>query len=216
MKKPDNIFKNVFEVKTENIIIMAINFTSMVRVFNKNSKKQIIELLRNYFFEKISKLNTKSDFDEMHSDFCKDFINKIKTASRNNKTKESNSASYGQAAKVFDVAIKVFVYYCKMPDAKVARKIQPFLNAAIDTPILKHLKNKYPDSKTKAKSLQKIDAEQYINLQKIVKQDIKNNFDDKINPVQYDDIMWNLLNSVAAPVTPRFSFPGNGKGSSRI
>ena len=39
-----------------------------------------------------------------------------------------------------------------------------------------------------------IDRADYDLLQKVIRQDIKDTFDDHISPVQYDDIVWRRLN----------------------
>ena len=69
----------------------------------------------------------------MHRDFCQWFVKTIKLA----KTEEPSS--YGHAAKVLDLALKVYVYYCKMPSPEKAESLMPRLNGGIDTPILRHL-----------------------------------------------------------------------------
>ena len=58
---------------------------------------------------------------------------------KNGKVLKSEAASYGHAAKVLDIAIKVYVYYCAQPNAEVAERLVPFLHGAVDTALMKHL-----------------------------------------------------------------------------
>ena len=129
----------------------------------------------------------------MHRDFCQWFVKTVRLA------KSEQLSSYGHAAKVLDLALKVYVYYCKMPSPAKAESLIPRLNAAIDTPILRHLVKKLEDIYGKSYSrhlwtIKMMDKEYYDLLQKVIRQDIRDSFNDDILPVQYDDIMWRRLN----------------------
>jgi hypothetical protein len=128
----------------------------------------------------------------MHRDFCQWFVKTIRLA----KTEEP--PSYGHATKVLDLALKVYVYYCKMPSPAKAESLIPKLNGAIDTPILHHLFKKLEDIYGKSYSrhlwtIKMIDMEDYDLLQKVIRQDIRDSFKDKLSPVQYGDIMGRRL-----------------------
>lgn len=186
----------VENVKKENIIDMAVTFTAMIRIFEKNSKNSIIDLLK----EIVSQLDTitsKNEYDQIHSSFCEKFIKQIKTAEKNLKNgniKDSKLASFGHAAKVLDIVLKVYIHYSSLPNFERANKIKPFLNGAIDTPILKYLVKKYTPKDITANSIEEIDQTQYIKLQELLKKDIKDKYENQIFPVEYDDILWNELN----------------------
>jgi hypothetical protein len=130
----------------------------------------------------------------MHSAFCQWFVKNIRLA----KTEEPSS--YGHAAKVLDLALKVYVYYCKMPSPAKAESLMPRLNGAIDTPILRHVFKKLEDIYRESFpthylwTIKMIGKEDYDLLQKVIRQDIRDSFDDNILPVQYDDIMGRRLN----------------------
>ena len=75
----------------------------------------------------------------------------------------------------------------------------PRLNGVIDTPILRLLYKKLEDIYRKSYpphylwTIKMIDKKDYDLLQKVIRQDIKDSFDDNISPVQYDDIMGRRL-----------------------
>jgi hypothetical protein len=102
-------------------------------------------------------------------------------------------------SKVLDLALKVYVYYCKMPSPAKAESLIPRLNGAIDTPVLRHLFKKLEDTYGKSFpphylwTIKMIDKEDYDLLQKVIRQDIKDSFQDKLSPVQYDDVMGRRL-----------------------
>jgi len=75
-----------------------------------------------------------------------------------------------------------------------AKALLPFLNTAIDNPILKHLKKSFPGDHILAKTVEQIDENSYEKLQNLIKLDIRKKFNNDILPTQYDDIMWNRLN----------------------
>jgi len=86
-----------------------------------------------------------------------------------------------------------------MPSPAKAESLITSLNGAIDTPILRHLFKKLEDIYGRSYSrhlwtIKTIDKEDYDLLQKLIRQDIRDSFNDNVLPVQYDDIMWRRLN----------------------
>ena len=181
------------KAKKQNIIDMAVGFTAMMPLFQERSADLIKEKLAD-LFEGLDRISSDQDFSKMHRDFCQWFVKTIRLA----KTEEPSS--YGHAAKVLDLALKVYVYYCKMPSPAKAESLMPKLNGAIDTPMLRHLVKKLEDIYRKSCpprylwTIGMIVKEDYDLLQKVIRQDIRDSFDDNISPVQYDNIMWRRLN----------------------
>ena len=95
---------------------------------------------------------------------------------------------------MLDVTLKVYVYYSALPNKRVSELLLPFINTAIDNPILKHLKTSFPTEIIHSKTVEQIDKNTYNKLQHLVRYDIKINFNNEIFPTQYDDIMWYRLN----------------------
>ena len=177
---------------------MALGFSAMTRVFEGDSSDTIKERLENILF-KIASLNNEQDFQKEHDSFCEWFMNNVKTAERKKDglvIKQSALTSYGQGAKVLDVVLKVLIYYCHHPDLRTAERTTKWLNAAIDTRMLKYLKN-MPDQEASlihATTIEGVDKETYSILQMLVRRDISRSFSGHILPVQWDDIMWRKLN----------------------
>ena len=177
--------------KKRNIIDMAVGFAGMMPLFQERSADLIKEKMTE-LFEGVERIGSDQDFSKMHRGFCQWFVKTIKLA----KTEEPSS--YGHAAKVLDLALKVYVYYCRMPSPAKAEFLIPRLNGAIDTPLLRHLAKKLEDIYGKSYSrllwsIKMMDKEYYDLLQKMIRQDIRDSFHDDILPVQYDDIMWRRL-----------------------
>jgi len=186
----------VSEIKTKNVIDMSITFSAMNRVFEKGTKHKIADKLE-ISLGLLTTIDSKAAFDEIQSEFCEWFIKNVSTAEKvlkNKKIKQSQSASYGQAAKVFNVAGKVYFYYCHLPDCESATKLLPVLHAAVDTVMMKNLKRKYPNNNIKAETVEGVTKLEYVALQKLVARHIEDEFNSLIFPVQYDDIMWRRLN----------------------
>ena len=186
----------VLAIKIKNVIDMAITFSAMNRVFEAGSKQKIAEKLE-CSFNFLESVDNKDDFEKIHSEFCEWFVKNVSSAKRvlkNKEIKRSRAASYGQGAKVFDVALKVYVYYCNLPNCESAAKLLPLLHGAVDTLMMKNLKRNYPMMKIKAETIEAVDKSDYAVLQKLVKKHIEEEFDNLITPVQYDDIMWYRLN----------------------
>lgn len=182
-------------IKRKNITDMALTFTAMMRVFSAGSKAKIGSKLEEVFSD-LEKVQTKADYQKLHADFCQWFTREITTAKkklRNGETKASRSTSYGHAAKVLDICAKVYVYYCHQPSPEIAEKLCPFLNGAIDTPIMNNLAACFPHQ-VGARTIEEVDDVIYKKLQELVAKDIERGLQGKIMRVQYDDIMWAKLN----------------------
>jgi hypothetical protein len=179
--------------KKRNIIDMAVGFAGMMPLFQEASANLIKEKLTESF-ESLERIASDEEFNKMHRAFCQWFVKTIKLA----KTEEPSS--YGHAAKVLDLALKVYVYYCKMPSPTKAEVLTPWLNGAIDTHILSYLYRKLEDIEGKpypphySWTMKVINRDDYDLLQKVIRQDIRDSFDARILPVQYDDIMAQRLN----------------------
>ena len=186
-------------IRKKNIIDIAVSFSAMNRLFEQGSKQRIAKQLES-FLDLLEGVKSKDDFETIHSDFCEWFVQNVFTAEKvlkNKKIKMSRAASYGQAAKVFDVALKVYVYYCNLPDHESAAKLLPMLHSAVDTLMMKNLKKKYPKENIKAETIEAVSKFDYAILQKMVHHHIEDEFDEPILPVHYDDIMWYRLNRPA-------------------
>jgi hypothetical protein len=184
------------ETKIKNIIEMSLGFSVMTRVFSEGSKARIIQSLEG-FFAGLNCITEKQDYERAHTDFCNWFAQCICTAERklkNGRVKSSCSCSYGHAAKVLDISAKVCVYYCAQPSPEVARRLIPMLHGAVDTPIMRHLSDRFPGAGVRSKTIAQIDRDEYGRLQSLVVRAIAEDFESQIFPVQYDDIMWRRLN----------------------
>jgi hypothetical protein len=180
------------EAKKKNIIDMALGFAAMMRLFEKKSDDLIKDRLALVCGE-LEGVDSEHKFKEVHDSFCEWFTQTIKLA------KTGETASYGHGAKVLDISLKVYVYYCRMPDQVKADYLAPFLNGAIDTPILRHLLGivRIPEGKSLSSHLWNIamiNRDIYNTLQLLIRSDIADSFAGEIWLVQYDDIMWRRLN----------------------
>jgi hypothetical protein len=181
------------QAKKQNIIDMAVGFNGMTPLFQESSAGFIKEKLTE-FFEGLYRIGLEQDFRKMHRDFCQWFVKTIRLA------KSEQPASYGHAAKTLDLALKVYVYYCKMPSPAKAEGLIPMLNGAVDTHMLSYLYGKLEDIEGKpypphySWTIDVINRENYDLLQKVIRQDIIDSFNDDILPVQYHDIMSRRLN----------------------
>jgi hypothetical protein len=192
--------EEVETAKTKNIIEMAFDFTAMMWLFAKGSPPKIHRKLETAFAE-LGSIREQKDYDLMHADFCGWFTQSIDRAQKK-KQRESGAAirksSYGQAAKVIDIAAKVYVYYCALPSRETAQVLLPLLHGAVDNQIVKHLIRKFPDAGVKSKQLEDIDRSKYEQLQSLVRREIREDFNSEIVPVQYDDTWFRRLNRTPA------------------
>lgn len=176
-----------------NILDMALGFTATLRVFEAGSKDTVLRLLQDAF-ERAGQARSQAGFETIHQDFCASFIAEVRTASKspnNGEQKPSARASYGHAAKMFDVCAKVWFYYCHLPTAPDAQRVCEYLHTGIDTPILKHLKAQFPKHPVTASTIAEIDAQQYALLQQLANE---LRAPTGLNAVQFDEWLWRHLN----------------------
>jgi hypothetical protein len=183
------------EVRMRNIVDMALGFTGMTRVFSRGSAAAISERLRQVF-ARLDCIVKREDYERLHADFCDWFAQTIGTAEKklkNGRIKLRGASSYGQGAKVLDVAAKVYIYYCGQPSLDVARKLVPMLHGAVDTRMMQYLST-YREAGVASKTIEKVDRDEYRKLQSFVARDIEREFQSQIHPVQWDDIVFRRLN----------------------
>jgi len=185
------------EVKIQNIIDMAVSFSAMARVFEKGSAEKIKAKL-NETVEDFFSLKSSEEYYEKHGNFCSWFTSNIKTAERwknDEIIKKSHFTSWGHAAKVLDIVLKVCIYYCNLPSVEDSSRILIWLNGAIDTPIMEDLKMRYSLAiLSQTNTIESIDRQIYEELQKLIREDIRKSFNNEIFAVQYDDMKWRELN----------------------
>jgi hypothetical protein len=184
--------------KRMNIIEMGLAFTAMMRLFVKGSNNRIAAKLEELFLLLVD-VRSAGEYDVRHRSFCDWFIRHVRTAEKkhlNGRVRAEGPSSYGQAAKVLDIAAKVYFHYCSQPTAEIAARMVPFLHGAIDTPILKHLKkSERARARVRAATIKEVDEDTYQHLQSLLARKSKNESSNrKLHAVEYDDILWRRLN----------------------
>ncbi|MBM4445029.1 MAG: hypothetical protein FJ020_06980 [Chloroflexi bacterium] len=187
--------------RLHNIVEMALQFSAMLRLFEKGSKLSFREAVIDQVAA-ISRLESESDFAQLHHAFCNWGVDNILLAERNRKgqvTKRGMKASYGQIAKVLDVALNVMVNDCHLPNCEKAQQISGWLNAAVDTKMMAMLRKCYPqDLKPWPRTIEDVDRDAYVAIQRTVRRFIEDKHRGAITPVQFDDIYWWVLNKGGA------------------
>ena len=115
-------------------VVREVPGLDVERFLTEGSKVKIQSKLEQVF-SRLDKIMSRDDYEACHRSFCDWFTREIWSAEknlRNGKIQRSQAASYGQAAKVLDIAAKVYVYYCSQPTADIAGRITPLLHGAVD------------------------------------------------------------------------------------
>lgn len=185
------------EARLHNVIDMGLNFSAMIRLFDKGAKKK----LRARILAEIGgvfEAKSEKHFKDIHSSFCSWGTNNIKLAARRKNgqiIKRARRASYGQIAKTFDVVLKVAVYYCHLPNCEKSEPISEWLNAAVDTKMMALLKKCYPEAmRSWPATIERVNSSAYMVIQEVVRKFITERHGGSITSVQFDDIYWEALN----------------------
>jgi hypothetical protein len=160
--------KKTTTAKAKNIIEMAFMFSTMGRVFEKGSQSKIFQKFE-ALMEEVNAYNVLS----LHEEFIKWFQDTIKTV-------RGKQSSYGQAAKVTDIMLKVCMSYCHLPSPEEADRIIPKLPGAIDNLVLEHFGHR--------PGLGNLTRELYLKVQDSLKEEAAG-----MSLCDYDDILWSRL-----------------------
>jgi len=185
------------KIRFKNIIDMGLQWSTMMRLFEEGSKKNLFKQIIKNTAEEIFNTNSRMDFVKAHAKFCDWGSKNIFLAEKERKgriVKQRKLASYGQIAKTLDITLKVAIYYCHLPDCDKAKKISDWLNAAVDTQMMAMLKKEYPDEiKPWPARVEDVQKSEYLRIQETVLKFIKEKHRG-ILPVQFDDIYQSMLN----------------------
>lgn len=180
------------EIRLHNIIDMGLTFSAMIRLFEKYTKAKLRERMLDTV-KKIFDVKSEEEFRGIHSQFCQWGAKEIFLA------KKGHAASYGQVAKTLDVVLKVAVYYCHLPDCDKSRQLTQWLNAAVDTKMMNMLKKHYAkDIGPWPSAIERVNEQNYIKIQEIVRKFSTDKHQGSIVPVQFDDYYWLCLNRKAS------------------
>lgn len=181
------------KARLDNIVDMGLDFSAMIRLFDKGSKRKLHREMLNRI-EEVFQAKSEEEFKRSHSDFCQWGRKEISLARKN------KHASYGQIAKTLDVVLKVTIFYCHLPDCAKSQQISKWLNAAVDTKMMDFLRERYPEHVEKwPRTIVQVDTSQYMKIQEIVHQFINEEHNGRITPVQFDDMYWEALNRRRLP-----------------
>ena len=111
--------------RTKNIVEVCVGFSAMTRVFAKGSEDLVLPQLEE-LLASLGSVKHAEEYERLHAEFCDWFTRTIRTAPKqykNGGVKPSCACSYGQAAKVLDVAAKVYVHYCGLPSPEIANRL---------------------------------------------------------------------------------------------
>ncbi len=179
---------DVQEVRLRCLIDLGLNFSAMLRLYERGSKAKFY---RKVLSEMPSLLQSEDEeqFQIAHSSICEWGVRHFRA------NKGSGHPSYGQVAKTLDVILKVVIDYGHMPDCSRAAQISPWLNSAIDNEMMTMLKKEYPDAiKRWPSSIRRVSKETYTSIQALVRRFNIERHDNRITPVQFDDVYWWCLN----------------------
>lgn len=193
-----NTIDNPKEIRFRDIIGMGLDFSSMIRLFEKGSEDVLWERVVCVTAPKFFNAKSKEEFGQIHQEFCDWGTRNIILAEKKRNghvIKKRKPASYGQIAKTLDVTLKAAIYYSHLPDYREHERLLKWLHAGVDTRMMAMLRRKYPDYiKPWPTTIEDVDKTKYFAIQEIVSRFINEVHSGKLLPVEFDDMYWYKLN----------------------
>jgi len=192
------------DVKLRNIVDMALGFTAMMRLFEKDSKEviqaEILKCLPGFFAAESEK-----EFKAAHRAFCLWGMETIKrTKGKGLNKKGIGVISFGHMAKILDVVLHVVIHYAQHPDPGAAKKLSQWLNPAMDNEMMAFLAGCYPNALERwPKTIEQVLEKDYNKIQETVRQFIKDEQDCTRIPIDFDDVYWEVLTRKADHRKPK-------------
>ena len=180
--------EKIREIRLYNIIDMGLTFSAMMRLYDQGTKGKLRARMITTAKE-VFEARSQEEFRRKHSEFCQWGTKGILLARKN------CLASYGQVAKTLDVVLKVAVYYCHLPECEKSKQLSRWLNGAVDRKMMVMLKKHYRKAiEPWPRAIEQVDGPNYAKIQEIVRKFIRDEHQDSIVPVQFDDYYWQKLN----------------------
>ncbi|MCJ7632774.1 hypothetical protein MUP77_10345 [Candidatus Bathyarchaeota archaeon] len=188
MKNPVEPCIDVQKVRLRCLIDLGLNFSAMLRLYKKGSKEKFYNKVLSEIPSLLQSEN-EEQFQMAHSSICEWGVKNLLV------NEGSGYASYGQIAKTLDVILKVVIDYGHMPDCYKAKQMSPWLNSAVDNKMMNMLKKNYPNViKPWPSNIRQVNREKYLVIQSLVRRFNTEKYNNRITPVQFDDIYWWCLN----------------------
>lgn len=172
--------EEIRKIRLSNIIDLGLTASGMIRLFKKESKAKLHERMLSAA-KQVFKATSEEEFRRIHSEFCEWGSRAIFLA------KDNQPASYGQIAKTLNVALKVAIYYCHLPEYEKSKRLLQWLDAAVDNKMMSDLKQPYH-------SIQEVKRGDYFKIQDMIRKFIREKHRNSITPVQFEDYLWRKLN----------------------
>ena len=174
--KFDNLSKlvgdkgNLKVYNQSSMVEMALEWSATLRIFEKGSKGKIQKIIEE-MLAPLSSVKTQETFNSLHKETCKKIIKEINLNKKLRKRRRK--VSFGEAAKIVDMSLKVYVYLCKMPDTHTSVRLVNFLNCPIDNNNLEWLKKHAKEGRDafeEINSLADIHEIEYYNVQRALRE----------------------------------------------
>lgn len=193
-----DMLSNLEDIRFKNIIGMGLDFSSMIRLFERGSEDLLWDKLVNDIAPRVFRAQSSKEFEQLHDEFCNWGTKNITLAEKKRKgriIKKKGPASYGQIAKTLDVALKVAVYYSHLPNFQKYAEIMEWLHAGIDNRMMKMLRKNYPnDIQEWPTAIEEVDKTKYLALQGTARKFIRDRHQGKMLLAEFDDKYWYELN----------------------
>lgn len=163
-------------------IIKIILGSSVIRVFKKGTKKDVVRTLEGINLDELKFILTSRNYDEWQ----RKQVNKLYTTliKMNANLK---GLKWGHACKIFNLYISHIIFYSQyFDDLKLINKIKYFIHAPIDSKVLKVLNNT-KNFKSLPKSLSLMTEAYYVEIQAEVRM-ISNKYN--CPPFYLDEYVW--------------------------
>lgn len=159
--------------------------SSVIRVFEKKTKKDLLDCLLSIDVTRLYKISSITAYDKWHSEKIEHVYNCLLTKNKEDFQGYFHGLKWGHATKIFNLYIGHLIFYSPFfSDSKYIERIYGYLHVPLDSKVFAILKS-FGISTPEA--IKNISKEKYYELQEIFRKHAKAQF---IAPLTFDEYAW--------------------------
>jgi hypothetical protein len=168
---------------TKTRVIKITLGNSVIRVFEKETKKDLIKCLADIFVDEVVSLSDQASYDQWHQKQITKVYNTLKKRPVNIERLTEDGLKWGHSTKVFNIFIGHLIFYSPYFNPADVKRVKHFLHVPLDKKVFDALR----DCKVShvPSSIKSITKSRYYELQSLIREAAGAGI-----PLHFDEYAW--------------------------